>query len=156
MLRCSRACAVVVDSLGSMNVEPGLYLYLGSAFGPGGIEARLARHAARSKAKRWHIDYLRPRTSLVEAWFSTALVQLEHDWAARALALPNAVVPLPRFGASDCRCASHLLRFPDSDSSSRSIEQTLAASDSDSFGRLEAAQLRGLARANQALRRAAG
>jgi Uri superfamily endonuclease len=148
MLRCRRAGAVVVGSLGSMSLEPAVYLYVGSAFGPGGLAARLARHASRRKVERWHIDYLRPRTSLVCVWFSPS--HLEHDWAARALALPTAWIPLPRFGASDCSCPGHLIRFPDSDASLRSIGDILAASKADSFGLLEAAQLRRLARRSRA------
>ena len=150
MLRCRRAGAVVVGSLGSMSIEPAVYLYVGSAFGPGGLAARLTRHVSRRKAQRWHIDYLRPRTSLVCAWFSPSSAHLEHDWAARALALRTAWIPLPRFGASDCRCPGHLIRFPDSDASRRSIGETLAASNADSFGLLEAAQLRRLARRSRA------
>ena len=124
MLRCRRAGAVVVGSLGSMSIEPAVYLYVGSAFGPGGLAARLTRHVSRRKAQRWHIDYLRPRTSLVCAWFSPSPAHLEHDWAARALALRTAWIPLPRFGASDCRSPGHLIRFPDSDASRRSIGET--------------------------------
>lgn len=146
MMRCRRAGAVVVGSLGIMRIDLGAYLYLGSAFGPGGLRARLSRHAVRCKIERWHIDYLRPRMSLSCAWFSTSSVNLEHQWAARAIALPTATVPLPRFGASDCRCRSHLVRFPDPDSSRRSIRDTLSGTSVDSFGQLEAAQLRRLAR----------
>jgi putative endonuclease len=35
----------------------GRYLYCGSAHGPGGIKARVARHMRRDKAVRWHIDH---------------------------------------------------------------------------------------------------
>ena len=39
-------------------VEPGLYLYVGSAKGRGGALPRIMRHISRVKKKRWHIDYL--------------------------------------------------------------------------------------------------
>jgi Uri superfamily endonuclease len=146
MMRCSRAGTIAVGSLGTMRVEPGAYLYLGSAFGPGGLRARLGRHAARHKVQRWHIDYVRPRMSLLGAWFSTSATQLEHDWAVRVLALPTASIPLPRFGASDCRCPSHLVRLPETDSSHRSVADALGVSGAEPLRRLEAGPLRRLAR----------
>ncbi len=154
MLRCRQSGTVSVGSLGKLSIEPGTYLYVGSAFGPGGLRARLSRHAARNKLKRWHIDYLRPRTSLVCAWFSTSPERLEHEWAASVRAVSSARIPQPGFGASDCTCSSHLFRFPDSasdsesgfDSSRRSAAEALAASGGDSFGWLEAGRLRGLTR----------
>jgi Uri superfamily endonuclease len=129
-----------------MSFEPGLYLYLGSAFGPGGLRARLARHAARQKVKRWHIDYVRPRMSLANAWFSTSTLRLEHTWAAATLALANGATPQPRFGASDCRCKSHLVFFPDCDSSSHSIAQSLVVGTAETLSYVDAAALRALAR----------
>ena len=39
-------------------LAPGLYGYCGSAYGPGGIRARVARHQRPSKKLRWHVDYL--------------------------------------------------------------------------------------------------
>jgi Uri superfamily endonuclease len=146
LMRSRGVDTVSVGSLGNMRIEPGAYLYVGSAFGPGGLRARLARHAARTKVARWHVDYARPRMSLVCAWFSTSNARFEHDWAARALALPTARIPLSGFGASDCNCVTHLIRFPDSASSRRSIGMSLAASGAEPFGKLEAGLLRGLPR----------
>jgi len=146
LLRCTRPGTVAVGSLADMSFEPGLYLYLGSAFGPGGLRARLARHAARHKVKRWHIDYVRPRMSLASAWFSTSTLRLEHTWAAAALALATGATPLARFGASDCRCQSHFVFFPDCASSSRSIAQSLVLGTPDTLSYVDAAALRALAR----------
>ncbi len=145
MLRCGRARSVIVGSLGVLPLLPGVYLYVGSAFGPGGLRARLSRHAACGKIKRWHIDYVRMRMSLVGAWFSTAPQHLEHDWAERVLVLPGATNPMPRFGASDCSCASHFVRFSDYGSSHPSIAAALTDVAPD-LGYLEAGLLRGLAR----------
>lgn len=36
----------------------GLYVYTGSAFGPGGLSARISRHLRRRKPHHWHIDEL--------------------------------------------------------------------------------------------------
>jgi Uri superfamily endonuclease len=89
-----------------VTIEPGYLVYVGSALGPGGIRARVARHARKSKKPHWHIDYLRPYLSLAETWWKTAPDRWEHDWAALLAARLD--VAHPRFGASDCRCASHL------------------------------------------------
>jgi len=36
----------------------GYYVYVGSAWGPGGLKARISRHLRRDKKPRWHIDWL--------------------------------------------------------------------------------------------------
>lgn len=146
MLRNRRAQTVQVGALGAMRIVPGVYVYVGSAFGPGGLRGRLSRHVATNKIERWHIDYLRPRTSLACAWFSTSEHHLEHDWARRISSLRAATAPLPRFGASDCRCHSHLFHFSDVDSSDASIGCALAVTAGESLGRLDGRQLRGLAK----------
>ena len=96
----------------------GYYLYMGSAHGPGGLAARLARHGRRlgpGKRPHWHIDFLRERATFVGAWGREAHSQCERiecDWASAARRLPDADVVAARFGASDCRCPAHLVRVP--------------------------------------------
>ncbi len=92
---------------GALPLEPGHYVYVGSAFGPGGLAARIRRHLRTEKSLRWHIDYLRARTVFKGAWFSTDTRRLEHRWAG-ILAGMRGMRPVPRFGASDCGCATHL------------------------------------------------
>ncbi|MFW2405148.1 MAG: GIY-YIG nuclease family protein [Gammaproteobacteria bacterium] len=95
-----------VGALGSITFEPGYLVYVGSAFGPGGLRARVLRHARLGKRKHWHIDYLRPHLELAEVWLTTSTRRQEHAWAER---LNEALdVAAARFGASDCRCAAHL------------------------------------------------
>lgn len=87
----------------------GTYVYLGSAAGPGGIRARCARHLASQKTVRWHVDWLTTRAGSmsvlpVPGGNECALVRILTGADA-------AVVPVPRFGSSDCRsCPAHLLR----------------------------------------------
>ena len=90
-------------------LPPGRYLYAGSARGPGGLRARLARHMRADKKPHWHIDRL-TATGVVEgAW-----VVPGGDECALVAALAPLPVPLPGFGSTDCRtCPSHLLRWPD-------------------------------------------
>ena len=102
---------IQVGRLGKVILKPGYYAYVGSAFGPGGVHARLGRHFKTHKKKRWHIDYLRAVCSVREAWVSYDKQRLEHRWADRLMGLKGAWLPAARFGASDCSCAAHLIGF---------------------------------------------
>lgn len=87
-------------------LAPGVYVYCGSARGPGGLRARLSRHMRRGKRLRWHIDRLTERGVVIGSW--TFERDTECDLVARLSGFPIAV---PGFGSSDCRrCQSHLLR----------------------------------------------
>ncbi|MEE8393117.1 MAG: GIY-YIG nuclease family protein [Rhodospirillales bacterium] len=90
----------------------GRYIYGGSAYGPGGIAARVRRHLKRGKSERWHVDRLTNRFGVLMV---IALPGgLECPVMAAALAWPGVFVPAPGFGASDCRaCPAHLARLPD-------------------------------------------
>ena len=112
LLRCPRPQRLRVGKLGLLRVREGHYVYVGSAFGPGGISARTRRYCAIAASPHWHIDYLRPRVRLVEIWCTNDPARREHLWASHFRAMDDAVIPLQGFGASDCGCASHLFFFP--------------------------------------------
>ena len=89
-------------------LEPGRYIYCGSAKGPGGMRARLARHMRRDKRAHWHIDQLTRAGRVEGAWIDSG-----GDECALSQALAHLRSPLPGFGASDClRCESHLRSWP--------------------------------------------
>ncbi|MGA9348640.1 MAG: GIY-YIG nuclease family protein [Anaerolineae bacterium] len=100
---------ITVGKLGTFTFPAGYYLYVGSALGPGGLEARLARHRRRDKRLRWHIDYLLERAQLVEVWSAASTDKSECLWAQVAWKLPGGAIPVPGFVSSDCRCLSHLI-----------------------------------------------
>ena len=110
-LHLERDTWIRTGSLGLIAFKAGFYAYAGSAFGPGGIRARLGRHFKSSKTRRWHIDYLRAACSVQEAWVSYDEQRLEHRWAQVLMGMRGARLPAARFGASDCECAAHLVRF---------------------------------------------
>ncbi len=90
------------------SLTPGNYVYAGSAYGPGGIRARVARHARSEKASHWHIDRLTPVAAL--AGVLALPGGRECDVIARIEREGKSSVPIPGFGSSDCRvCAAHLL-----------------------------------------------
>jgi len=108
---------ITVGKLGTVTFPAGYYLYVGSALGPGGLEARLARHRPSTssgqrrcdKKLHWHIDYLLEHAQLVEVWSAATEDKLECLWAQVARELPDSEVTVPGFGSSDCRCPSHLI-----------------------------------------------
>jgi Uri superfamily endonuclease len=106
-LECSEE--ITVGKLGTFTFPAGYYLYVGSALGPGGLEARLARHRRRDKKLRWHIDYLLEHAQLAEVWSAASTDKLECLWAQSARGLLGSEIPVPGFGSSDCRCLSHLI-----------------------------------------------
>lgn len=97
-----------VGSLGRIHFDSPFYVYFGSAFGPGGLEARLEHHLRAPRRAHWHIDYLRQVAVVLGAWHTCDTARLECTWANAAASLPG-VSLVPRFGSSDCRCHSHLL-----------------------------------------------
>jgi len=103
-----RRSTLRVGSLGALTLERGWYGYVGSA--ARARRARVARHLASDKPLRWHADYLFTGFPARRAWLV--------DGAEGECALVDALVELAgaerrplRFGAGDCRCAGHLVRF---------------------------------------------
>lgn len=104
---------VHVGRLGSFDFAAGYYFYVGSAFGPGGLDARLAYHRRRHKQRpHWHIDYMRPYALLREAWTAASDARLEQAWVDALAALPGMQRPIRGFGSSDVSSYSHLLYNP--------------------------------------------
>jgi len=95
-----------------LDLQPGYYIYVGSAFGPGGVQARLSRHLRTDKRKHWHIDYLIEHVTPLEVWISYATEHLEHEWAS-ILSKRSELIPIQGFGCSDCKCSSHLFYTPE-------------------------------------------
>lgn len=98
---------IEVGRWGRLSVVPGYYVYVGSAFGSGGIRSRVSRHYRRTKRRHWHVDYLREAVSFVQAWISYEPVNQEHRWAAAFAAMQD-MNPIRGFGCSDCSCRAHL------------------------------------------------
>jgi Uri superfamily endonuclease len=97
-----------IGCLGRIRFDAPFYLYFGSAFGPGGLKARINHHLQTVRRAHWHIDYLRQVADVVGAWYTSDEARLECIWAESALA-DRGISRVPRFGSSDCRCESHLL-----------------------------------------------
>ena len=113
IFKAQQAKTIIVGKLGTLNLQPGFYVYVGSAFGPGGLRARIGHHRSRSRRLHWHIDYLGKYLSLMEVWYTYDTVHQEHRWSEILEHYRGTSTPLPGFGSSDCRCISHLHFFSD-------------------------------------------
>ena len=100
-----------VGRLGEIAFPAGNYIYVGSARGPGGLRARIARHLRLEKKIHWHIDRLTSRFPVNTVRYSAAAEIGECEIATGIASLDGFQSGISGFGASDCRCASHLFHF---------------------------------------------
>ena len=100
--------SIKIGKLGMLKLQAGYYIYIGSAFGPGGLAARIAHHQRISQRPRWHIDYLRAAAEIIEIWYTYDPRRMEHNWAETLNAVKGVRAPFPGFGSSDCSCKAHL------------------------------------------------
>lgn len=110
LIRVPRPARLPIGHLGPHTFPAGWYLYIGSARGPGGVAARVARHLRTDKRVHWHIDYLLRAGRVAGVWIAFNRLT-ECGVARRVQALPGTAVPVPSFGASDCDCTTHLFRI---------------------------------------------
>ena len=113
-LELSRSRKLKVGRLGEVTLPAGVYAYAGSAFGSGGLQARLGRHLRGDGAKHWHIDYVRAVAKVRFCFYTVTDTSLECAWSQALAAMPGATLPVPGLGASDCRsgCGAHLIALP--------------------------------------------
>lgn len=110
IIDCERSTDIEVGALGTRSFEAGVYAYVGSAFGPGGL-SRVDRHrriaAGEHDVRHWHVDYLLGADVTTLATVET-VVDRDVE-CALATALEEAGCRcVDSFGASDCDCVSHL------------------------------------------------
>ncbi len=103
---------IEVGALGRVNLEAGMYAYVGSALGShsSSIEARLSRHYSDHKKMHWHIDYILrdPKSKLKAAIFSESRNAQECN-LAKKICNHEFTFGIKDFGSSDCSCISHLI-----------------------------------------------
>ncbi len=130
LIQVSTSIEVTPGRLGTFRLNPGWYVYIGSARGPGGLAARIARHLRAPDAKRphWHIDYLLAQARVSDLVWAVGHRRMECTWAHRLLATPDTRVPIPRFGASDCTCPTHLIQFSDANQATRALASLVSPS----------------------------
>lgn len=97
----SRMKRLEVGRLGVCDLAPGFYAYVGSAFGPGGLRARLGHHLESVAEPHWHIDYLLAHAEPVEVWYGLSDRKLERTFAEVLEQSSSFRMPIHRFGSSD-------------------------------------------------------
>ncbi len=100
---------MTIGRLGRCEFAVGFYYYVGSAFGPGGLRARIRHHLSPIKRPHWHMDYVHGILRVEEIWYCEGKEILEHEWTEALRVLVGTTFPVSGFGASDCRCKSHLI-----------------------------------------------
>lgn len=102
--------ALEIPAFRDKTLEPGHYAYCGSAYGPGGIRARVSRHLRADKSMRWHVDRLTAAGRLLQ--IGVRVSGRECDLVAE-LQRRGGLMALSGFGSSDCaKCAAHLVHLP--------------------------------------------
>ena len=105
-----RACSLRFSLKGAGRFDRGWYVYTGSA--KRNLLPRLLRHLRRRKKLHWHIDHLRAVASLRRIWVWPWTAGAECRMSTMVRHMPDATCPVTGFGASDCRCVTHLISFP--------------------------------------------
>lgn len=110
IIKLSNDSAIKIGSLGIINFKKGYYVYVGSALNS--LESRLRRHLRDDKKIHWHVDYLlnHYNTSLVDIVYAVDDGKWECSLANQ---ISNTGIETSKFGCSDCKCGSHLLKFED-------------------------------------------
>lgn len=111
VLKSNKTRTLQIGKYGELAISKGYYVYIGSAFGPGGIKSRLNHHGKISSSPHWHIDYLRTETVFHKAYALYSYEHKECSWASTLAEDSNSVEPLKGFGSSDCSCRTHLYYF---------------------------------------------
>lgn len=111
VLRVCQALEIAIKSLGFANLKPGIYCYIGSARGYGGLYSRISHHMRRPKSRiRWHIDYLtnNPFVFITSVVYAVTDMDLESVFA-NSVNMSRCWCPaIPRFGATDKHDYTHL------------------------------------------------
>ncbi len=105
LIRLDEARVIAAGRQPRQRFAAGYYAYVGSALN--GLRARLARHLREDKRLHWHIDYLLREARIVDV---VTCRSQERTECVIAAALAERFDMVAGFGASDCRCRSHLFR----------------------------------------------
>ncbi|WP_163328526.1 GIY-YIG nuclease family protein [Desulfurobacterium thermolithotrophum] len=90
------------------SLKSGYYIYVGSAFGSGGLRKRISRHLKKEKKKHWHLDFISTDSSFkaFEVW----VIEDKKVECFLANSISKTEKTITGFGSTDCKCPSHLFR----------------------------------------------
>jgi len=96
-----------IGNLGERIFKKGFYVYVGSAMNS--LSKRINRHLRKNKKLKWHIDYLLQKGENLKAIPIRSFEKRECEIAKELSLISQKIIP--DFGASDCKCNSHLFYF---------------------------------------------
>ncbi len=99
---------IKIGKLGTFNFPSGYYVYVGKDHRS--VRSRVARHLSLKKRARWHIDYLSREAIPIFTLFIQGKEESECEIGALIKDIGGQII-VPGFGASDCRCSTHLMYF---------------------------------------------
>jgi Uri superfamily endonuclease len=128
VLRISQPLNTNVGSLGALQFESGIWVYIGSAMGKGStsLENRLKRHFSSKKTIFWHIDWLLASGAIpLTAIWTKSSEKIECQLSEALIKSPVFESGPKGFGASDCRrsCGTHLFQYIGKNSVNKSLQE---------------------------------
>jgi len=121
ILNLGRDRSILIGKLGRIHFKKGYYVYVGSAMA--NLSKRMERHRHLRKRHHWHIDDLRE-----EAEFCSILAVRSSDRLECEMAQEMSKIAgwdIPKFGASDCACGTHLFGMTDDPLQSKGFHRLL-------------------------------
>lgn len=110
ILKLDKRWRIKVGRLPATCFEPGYYVYVGRA--KRGLKGRIQRHLKKNKKIFWHIDYLTHYAQILNVLIKPGAYDECRTVRKLRKLIKDSAIPLPGFGASDCRCLGHLLHLP--------------------------------------------
>jgi len=105
---------ITIDRRGqTIELSKGIYIYVGSAFGAGGLASCLHRHVRKQKKKHWHIDQVTMHRASETIGIAISINQKNECNLYKLLSKIDEFSPIPGIGNSDCinECGSHFLKI---------------------------------------------
>ena len=111
ILKLDQELDIQIGKLGKLHFRKGFYAYTGSALGTGGFK-RVERHfnvaTGKNPTRKWHIDYLLPKSKIIQAILLPTEDAIECK-LARTLRKISGISIISGFGCTDCNCETHLI-----------------------------------------------
>lgn len=115
ILKLDQESDIQIGKLGKFLFRNGFYAYTGSALGSGGFK-RVERHFnvsnGKNSTRKWHIDYLLPKSRIMHAILIPTEDTIECKLARNIMKISGISI-VPGFGCTDCKCETHLIYAQD-------------------------------------------
>ena len=94
-------------------LDSGFYIYVGSAYGEGGLSSRIHRHLRKEKKLHWHIDQITTKDSCQFHGVAAFPNEKSECELSNLISKFEKVKSIKNFGNSDCQknCKSHFFYF---------------------------------------------